>query len=79
MPVIPLRSVSAVIAFALAKNPGDRYPHAQAFAEAGPEVEAERLVQRAHDSGVAPPGRLVAGREYLLTHLYRRIVEMMEA
>jgi nitrite reductase/ring-hydroxylating ferredoxin subunit len=41
------------------------------------DVEICRLVQRSHDSGVAPAGRLLAGREALLTHFYRLIVEMM--
>ena len=42
------------------------------------DVEICRLVQRSHDSGVAPAGRLLAGREALLTHFYKLIVEMME-
>jgi hypothetical protein len=42
------------------------------------DVEICKLVQRAHDSGVAPAGRLLAGREALLSHFYRVIVEMME-
>jgi phenylpropionate dioxygenase-like ring-hydroxylating dioxygenase large terminal subunit len=41
------------------------------------DVEICRLVQRSHDSGVAPAGRLLAGREALLTHFYKLIVEMM--
>lgn len=42
------------------------------------DVEICRLVQRSHDSGVAPAGRLLAGREALLTHFYKLIVEMMD-
>lgn len=43
------------------------------------DVDICRLVQRSHDSGVAPAGRLIAGREHLLTHFYKLIVEMMDA
>lgn len=35
-------------------------------------------VQHCHDSGLAPPGRLVPGREALLSHFYRLIVELVE-
>ena len=41
------------------------------------DVEICRLVQRSHDSGVAPAGRLVPGREALLTHMHTLIAEMM--
>jgi phenylpropionate dioxygenase-like ring-hydroxylating dioxygenase large terminal subunit len=36
-------------------------------------------VQRSHASGFAPTGRLVPGREALLTHFYKLIVEMSTA
>jgi nitrite reductase/ring-hydroxylating ferredoxin subunit len=42
------------------------------------DVEICKLVQRSHDSGVAPAGRLLQGREALLTHFYKVIAEMME-
>ena len=68
--------------FAPLGTPEDDIATAQRHLEADPtipqDVEICRLVQRAHDSGVAPPGRLLAGREALLTHFYRVIVEMME-
>jgi len=34
-------------------------------------------VQAAHRAGVAPPGRLLAGSEHLLTHLYRVGLELL--
>jgi choline monooxygenase len=43
------------------------------------DVQICRLVQHSHDSGVAPAGRLLPGREALLTHFYKLIVEMMDA
>ena len=42
------------------------------------DVEICRLVQHAHDSGFAPAGRLIQGREHLLTHFYRLIVDLMD-
>ena len=32
---------------------------------------------RAHETGCAPPGHLLAGSEGLLTHFYRWIVELV--
>lgn len=43
------------------------------------DVDICRRVQHSHDSGVAPAGRLLPGRELLLTHFYKVIVEMMDA
>jgi hypothetical protein len=63
-------------------TPAETVARGQRLLEADPtiaqDVEICRLVQHAHDSGFAPPGRLVAGREALLTHFYRLIVELME-
>jgi choline monooxygenase len=71
------------IGFAPPTDSAERIAKAQQWLDADPTLDQDteicRLVQRAHDAGIAPPGRLVAGREHLLTHLYRRIVEMMEA
>jgi len=71
------------IGFGSPSDTPERIAAAQAWLDRDPtidqDVEICRLVQRALDSGVAPIGRLLAGREHLLTHLYRRIVEMMEA
>ncbi|HYD09867.1 MAG TPA: RHO alpha subunit C-terminal catalytic domain-containing protein, partial [Acidimicrobiales bacterium] len=70
------------IGFAPATDTPEQIARAQALLDADPTLDQDteicRLVQRSHDAGVAPPGRLLAGRELLLTHLYRRIVEMME-
>ena len=69
--------------FAPAGTPAETIALAQQQLEADPtipqDVEICRLVQHAHDSGVAPAGRLLPGREALLTHFYKVIVEMMEA
>ena len=69
--------------FAPAGTPAETIARAQQQLEADPtipqDVEICRLVQHAHDSGVAPAGRLLPGREALLTHFYKVIVEMMEA
>ena len=50
--------------------------------EADPTIQQDvdicRRVQHSHDSGVAPAGRLLPGREALLTHFYKLIVELME-
>jgi choline monooxygenase len=71
------------IGFSPPTDSAERIARAQQLLDADPTLDQDteicRLVQRAHDSGVAPPGRLVQGREFLLTHLYRRIVQMMEA
>jgi choline monooxygenase len=68
--------------FAPDGTPSETIALAQAQLDADPtipqDVEICRLVQRSHESGVAPAGRLLAGREALLTHFYRVIVEMME-
>jgi nitrite reductase/ring-hydroxylating ferredoxin subunit len=70
------------IGFAPPTDTPEQIGRAQSWLDADPTLDQDteicRLVQRAHDSGVAPPGRLLVGREFLLTHLYRRIVEMME-
>lgn len=42
------------------------------------DIEICGRVQHAHASGVAPAGRLIPGREALLTHFYKLIVEMMD-
>ena len=67
--------------FAPRGTPADDIALAQRQLDADPtipqDVEICRLVQHAHDSGVAPAGRLVAGREALLTHFYKLIVELM--
>lgn len=67
--------------FAPKGTPCDTVALAQRSLEHDPtipqDVEICRLVQRSHDSGVAPAGRLLAGREALLTHFYKLIVELM--
>jgi phenylpropionate dioxygenase-like ring-hydroxylating dioxygenase large terminal subunit len=49
--------------------------------EANPTISQDvaicERVQRAHQSGVAPPGRLLLGSEWLLLHYQRVLVEMM--
>jgi phenylpropionate dioxygenase-like ring-hydroxylating dioxygenase large terminal subunit len=42
------------------------------------DVDLCGRVQRAHASGFAPTGRLVPGREALLTHFYKLIAELVE-
>jgi len=69
--------------FAPHGTPADVVAAAQHALENDPTIPQDqeicRLVQRSHDSGVAPAGRLLQGRESLLTHFYRVIVEMMDA
>jgi choline monooxygenase len=41
------------------------------------DVDICHRVQHAHASGAAPPGRLVAKSEFLLSHFYRLVVEVL--
>jgi phenylpropionate dioxygenase-like ring-hydroxylating dioxygenase large terminal subunit len=41
------------------------------------DVDICNRVQHAHATGVAPPGRLIPQSEYLLSHFYRLVVELL--